>query len=89
MSCCPAKPSTSLSLLLKIDVTGAKKKKCASKFHPTWCRTLPFVGICPYLTSCTTAWQHAHDANIMIFEGGMFTMFTISVYCVSMLTLAD
>lgn len=89
MSCSPAKPSTSHSLLLKIDVAGAKKKKCASKLHSTWCRTLPFISICPYLTCYTTAWQHVHDANKMILVGRIFTMFKISDYCVSMLTLAD
>lgn len=40
------KPSVPLSLQLKMDETGATRKKYAHKLYSTLCDTFPFIDIC-------------------------------------------
>lgn len=40
------KPSVPLSLQLKMDETGAKRKKYAHKLYSTLCDNFPFIDIC-------------------------------------------
>lgn len=66
-----------------------EEKNVLPNFSQLGAGLYPLLAFAPISLACTTGWQHAHDANKMILVGTIFTMVTISVYCVSMLTLAE